>query len=189
MGFALAEEFAEKGAEVTLVTGPTNLNPENENIARQDVMSANDMLEACQKYFPESDILVMAAAVADFKPSASHQQKIKKGHSGMELKLDPTPDILYTLSKQKKKDQILAGFALETENGLNYAKEKLEKKSLDLIILNSLQDKGAGFGTETNKITIIDKFGKATNYTMKDKREVAVDIVDYICAMISSSKR
>ena len=131
----------------------------------------------------------MAAAVGDFKPAKINKQKIKKDQAELKLDLVPNPDILATLSQEKKKDQIIVGFALETENEIDHASNKLKKKKIDLIILNSLSDNGAGFGTGTNKITILDKSGKVKEYGLKSKEEVAADIVDFINTMIEVSQR
>jgi phosphopantothenoylcysteine decarboxylase / phosphopantothenate---cysteine ligase len=189
MGFCIAEELDGRGAEVTLVTGPTNLNLKSASITRKNVVSAEEMLEACAGPFKDADILVMAAAVADFKPGMVAGEKIKKSGQGLTLQLVPTTDILATLSKKKKKSQVIVGFALETHAELDHARKKLADKNLDLIVLNSLKDSGAGFGTTTNKVTMIDRSGKATEFPLKSKEEVAVDIADSISAIIRPSRR
>lgn len=189
MGFALAEEFAGRGAQVTLVTGPTGLTVDTPGITRKDVISASEMLQECQKHFAGCDVLVMAAAVADYRPEKRQDRKIKKEKSAFTLSLVPTEDILATLAEKKKKGQILVGFALETDQELNHAREKLSRKNLDLIILNSLKDKGAGFRALTNKVTILDRSGKLTEYPLKSKQEVASDIADHIGTIIRPHKR
>lgn len=189
MGFAVAEELAGRGAVVSLVTGPTSLDLRSPSISRTDVTSAAEMLEACDKIFPSVDILVMAAAVADFRPEETSPGKIKKSGKPWSLQLVPTTDILAHLSEKKKKGQVIVGFALETEKGLDHARAKLSRKKLDLIVLNSLQDKGAGFGTPTNKITMVDSRGEATGFPLKSKEEVAADIADRISAIIRPPRR
>ncbi len=180
MGFAIAEEFARHGADVTLISGPTDLNNINPNIKRIDVTSADEMYEKTVKAFAKSDIAVMSAAVADYTPEKVSITKIKKSGNELHLKLKKTKDILAELGKQKNKKQILVGFALETNNEVANAKQKLQKKNLDFIVLNSLRSKGAGFGFDTNKITIIDKAGVQTDYKLKSKTEVAHDIVQKV---------
>jgi phosphopantothenoylcysteine decarboxylase/phosphopantothenate--cysteine ligase len=185
MGFALAEEFARNGAEVTLVTGPTSQMIQNNSIHRIDVLSSDEMYDASVKYFGGSDITVMSAAVADYKPEHASDKKIKKSEPVMEMKLVKTKDILAELGNRKMKNQLLVGFALETDHEFEHAKEKLTKKNLDLIVLNSLNDKGAGFQFDTNKISIIDKGYKRTDYSLKSKTEVAKDIVSAIISQLN----
>ena len=180
MGFALAEEFAQHGADVTLIAGPTDLKLNNSQIKRIDVTSADDMFEKTVKLFSKTDIAVMSAAVADYTPEKVSITKIKKSGDELHLKLKKTKDILAELGKHKTKKQLLVGFALETDNEVANAKQKLERKNLDFIVLNSLRTKGAGFGHDTNKITIIDRAGKQTDFKLKSKTEVAHDIVQKI---------
>lgn len=180
MGFAIAEKFAEQGAEVTLICGPNSLKTENKNIQRIDIISAEELYKASLKVFKNVDIAVLSAAVADYKPAKAASQKIKKNDAGKIIDLIPTQDTLEALGKLKTKKQLLIGFALETENETANAKLKIKKKNLDLIILNSLNDKGAGFKTDTNKITIIDKNNKITKFELKSKEEVAKDILKMI---------
>jgi phosphopantothenoylcysteine decarboxylase / phosphopantothenate---cysteine ligase len=176
MGFALAEQAAQLGAEVHLVTGPTNLQVESNNITRTDVISAKEMYNACIKKFTNCDIAIMAAAVSDYTPKESAKHKIKKeSSSSMELEMKETSDILKELGKRKKK-QLLVGFALETNDEIKNAKKKLAAKNLDFIVLNSLNDKGAGFQKDTNKISIIDRKNKISKYKTKSKIDVASDI-------------
>ncbi|TCC86900.1 bifunctional phosphopantothenoylcysteine decarboxylase/phosphopantothenate--cysteine ligase CoaBC [Pedobacter frigiditerrae] len=184
MGFALANEMVALGAEVTLITGPT-AEKTNTDLKRLDVISANDMLMACTSYFEQSDIIIMSAAVADYAPIHVANQKIKKKDAGFSINLKKTTDILATLGQQKKEKQFLIGFALETENEEFYAQEKLAKKNLDLIVLNSLNDKGAGFKTETNKITIFNKALDKVSFETKSKVEVAKDICNEILKLIN----
>lgn len=183
MGFAIADVFAALGAEVTLITGPT-AEKTSSNLKRIDVVSAADMLAACEHAFPQTDIMVMSAAVADYTPVTAADQKIKKNSAAFSLELKKTTDILATLGQVKSATQILVGFALETEHEEAYAKAKLSKKNLDLIVLNSLNDKGAGFKVNTNKITIFNKAGEKTVFETKSKTEVAKDICNEILKLV-----
>lgn len=180
MGFALAEELSSLGADVTLVSGPTSLSIKNKNINRIDVTSAEEMLQACLSKFDNTDIAILSAAVADYRPKEIAKQKIKKESQEFELELVKTPDILSTLGQQKKSGQILVGFALETNNELDNAIRKLEKKNLDFIVLNSLNDEGGAFKNNNNKITIIDRDKKQESFELKPKNEVAIDICNKI---------
>lgn len=180
MGFAIAEELAAKGADVTLVCGPNSLSLNNKNIRRIDITSAEELYNASVKAFKTADIAVLSAAVADYKPASVAKQKIKKTEGSKNIELTPTKDTLAELGKLKKGKQFLVGFALETNNELENAKAKLKKKNLDLIVLNSLNDKGAGFKNETNKITIIGRNNKSLKFELKSKTEVAKDIVNVI---------
>jgi phosphopantothenoylcysteine decarboxylase/phosphopantothenate--cysteine ligase len=175
MGFAIADEMARLGAEVTLITGPTT-EKSTRQINRIDVMTAAEMLEACKAAFPQSKISVMSAAVADYTPAHVSLQKIKKKDEEFSVSLKKTTDILLILGQLKTPAQILVGFALETNNEEENAVYKLKKKNLDLIVLNSLQDKGAGFKKDTNKITIFNRAEEKTTYELKSKAEVAKDI-------------
>jgi len=183
MGYAIAHEFANRGAEVTLISGPSSQKVSHHNIQRLGVQSAQQMFEACRNLFDQSDIAVMSAAVADFKPKNVPNVKIKKEDGLNRIELEPTVDILKTLGSLKKR-QILIGFALETSNELENAQKKLQSKNCDAIVLNSLQDAGAGFQHDTNKISIIDKSLNKTDYPLKSKAEVATDICDFILTMI-----
>lgn len=187
MGYALAEEFAQRGALVTLVSGPVNLQINHQNISVIHVVSANDMFQACMKAFSDNNIAIMSAAVADYTPQETFKQKVKK-HSDddWEIKLKKTKDILKNMGEVKKTDQFLVGFALETENELDNAFSKLRNKNLDLIVLNSLMDKGAGFGGATNKVTLIDKSEKVEKFELKSKAEVAVDIANKVRSLLPS---
>lgn len=180
MGFAIAEELAEQGATVTLVSGPTQQHTNHPGISVKKVVSADDMYTACKDLFPASDITVLAAAVADYRPVEKAEQKIKKKDENLSLALTKTTDIAASLGKLKHNGQVIVGFALETENEQANAQKKLESKNFDLIVLNSLNDKGAGFSHDTNKITIINRQNKSVSYELKSKREVARDIVEAI---------
>lgn len=175
MGFALAEEAVQLGAEVILIAGPSNEKINNSAIKRVDVVSAEEMYIATHQFFKTVDVAIFAAAVADYTPVTMATQKMKKKDISLNIELKPTKDILASAG-QIKQDQFLVGFALETNNELENAKDKLKRKNLDLIVLNSLQDKGAGFKTNTNKITLIDKNEKITTFELKSKVEVAQDI-------------
>ncbi|MDD4704077.1 MAG: bifunctional phosphopantothenoylcysteine decarboxylase/phosphopantothenate--cysteine ligase CoaBC [Bacteroidales bacterium] len=183
MGFCIAEELANRGAKVILITGRTHLEVKNNNITLVNVISSHEMFIQTTKHFPKSDVAILSAAVSDYRPEQQAKNKIKKTQANLTITLTPTEDILATLGKTKKKNQILVGFALETDNELENAKKKLTKKNLDFIVLNSLNDKGAGFGTSTNKITIIDKNNKIEHFKLKSKEEVAVDIVNKLISL------
>jgi phosphopantothenoylcysteine decarboxylase/phosphopantothenate--cysteine ligase len=184
MGFSIAEELAAQGAHVTLVSGPTQQELDNPNINKIDVVSAEEMHQASLEAFKKSDIAVLSAAVADYKPLQQATEKIKKQQKSMVLELTKTVDIADSLGKSKKNGQLIVGFALETSNEMANAKEKIAAKNFDLIVLNSLKDKGAGFGYDTNKISIIDKNGAVTAYELKNKKAVAKDIVEKIVSYI-----
>lgn len=181
MGYALASQAAERGAEVTLVSGPVNLTIDNPKVKVIKVESANEMLNACQQVFPQCDYGIMCAAVADYAPENKALKKIKREHDEVPIiRLVKNPDIAATLGEIKKKGQKLVGFALETDNEFDNATEKIRKKNLDFIVLNSLKDKGAGFQIDTNKITIITPDGISHQYPVKLKTEVACDIIDFL---------
>lgn len=183
MGYAIAHEFAKRGAEVILVSGPSSQKVTHSNIQRLGVQSAQQMFEACQNLFEQTDIAIMSAAVADFKPKNVSDLKIKKEDGYHQIELEPTVDILKTLGSQKQ-HQVLIGFALETNNEVLNAQKKLQSKNCDAIVLNSLQDAGAGFQHDTNKISIIDQSLQKTDFPLKSKAEVAIDICDFIQKMI-----
>ena len=178
MGVAIAEEFSKRGAIVNLVLGPDSVKPGDEKIRVTDVVSSDEMLRARMTFFPTADITVLAAAVADYKPAVVEDEKIKKTSDKRTLELVTTVDIAASLGKIKKPDQILIGFALETTNEVEHAKEKLAKKNLDMIVLNNPREKGAGFGHDTNKVTFIYPDNKPVQFELKSKKEVARDIVD-----------
>ena len=177
MGYALAEECASRGAKVTLVSGPVTLNISHPNIKKIDVESAQEMYESAKEAFMKADAGILCAAVADFTPEMVANHKIKREKDDLTLLLKPTQDIAASLGKIKQSNQVLVGFALETNDEQQNAKGKLERKNFDFIVLNSLNDKGAGFRVDTNKITIIDK-EEITPYPLKSKTEVASDIID-----------
>jgi phosphopantothenoylcysteine decarboxylase/phosphopantothenate--cysteine ligase len=180
MGFAIAEELANRGADVFLVSGPVNLKQNNSNIKRFDVVSALEMFDKCINLFHDVDFIILAAAVADYSPIVKNENKIKKQEETLTLELKKNPDIAFNLGKLKKENQKIIGFALETDNELSNAKEKLIKKNFDFIVLNSLNNKGAGFNTDTNKISIIKKDYSIINFDLKTKQEVAKDIVEML---------
>lgn len=184
MGYALAEICAERGAEVTLVSGPVNLKVTHPNIHRIDVESAEQMYEAAVSAYADADAGILCAAVADFTPETVAGQKIKREKDDLVLRLKPTHDIAAALGKQKQAHQKLVGFALETTDEVAHAQDKLNRKNFDFIVLNSLNDKGAGFRCDTNKITIIDRQA-TTPYPLKEKKEVACDIIDRLTTLFS----
>ncbi len=177
MGYAIAEELANQGAQVTLVSGPTNMKVKNNNIKLLKVESAQEMFDECIDLSSKYDIAVMSAAVADFTPVLKENNKIKRNKENYNIELQPTKDIAAKLGSTKTDQQILVGFALETFDEINNAKSKILKKNFDFIVLNSLNDHGAGFGHDTNKISIIDNQGKTDHFKLKSKQQVAKDIV------------
>lgn len=188
MGYAIAEEAASRGANVTLVSGPVGIKPVNKSIRLISVESAKEMLDSCTDVFNTSDCAIMCAAVADYAPAKSATAKIKREHDEIPvIELIKNPDIAATLGTKKRPGQLLVGFALETDNETSNAVEKLAKKNLDMIVLNSLRDAGAGFGTDTNKITIFTSSGTTYNFPLKKKTEVAADIIDTIVRIAHES--
>lgn len=183
MGYALAEECAERGAEVTLISGPVNLTTTHPRIHRINVESAADMYEAATRLYPTCDAGILCAAVADFTPAVVADHKIKREKDDLVLRLMPTHDIAAALGKNKNPQQILVGFALETNDEAAHAQDKLHRKNFDFIVLNSLNDKGAGFRCDTNKITIIDASGSVP-YPLKSKMEVAADIINKLTSLL-----
>ena len=183
MGIALAEECAERGAKVELICGPVSIKTSHPNIKRTNVESAAEMYQAATATFPNTDAAILCAAVADFTPTNVADNKIKREGNKLTLELMPTKDIAQALGQMKKQSQVMVGFALETFDEENHAKEKLQKKNLDFIVLNSLQDDGAGFQHNTNKVTLIDKDGQ-TRFPLKSKKEVAKDIVNKLVSII-----
>lgn len=180
MGIALADALAAKGAQVVLVLGPTHLKPQHARVHTVAVESAEDMYDAATTAFPESNIAVMAAAVADYKPSVTAADKIKKTGDTLELHLTKTHDILKTLGSQKRDDQVLVGFALETTNEQENALGKLRSKGADMIVLNSLRNEGAGFGHDTNQVTLLHRDGRQQELPLQSKADVAAAIVNAI---------
>jgi len=180
MGIALAVEAANNGALVSLVLGPTHLNCKHANITVYKVVTASQMHEQVNAHFPTTEIGIFAAAVADYKPDVVAKNKIKKSDSNLNISLEKTVDILAEMGNKKNDKQFIVGFALETDNEVENAKDKLKRKNLDMIVLNSLNNKGAGFQHNTNKITIIDKANNISDFELKDKSEVAKDVIDKI---------
>ncbi len=184
MGYALAEVCARRGADVTLVSGPVAITTVNPAIKVVRVEAAREMLGACEAVFPSVDIAIMCAAVADYAPAHTADTKIKREHQDVPvIELVKNPDIAATLGAKKRPGQLLVGFALETDNEFDNAVEKLNRKNLDMIVLNSMRDKGAGFGTDTNKVTIFTRDAAGREYPLKPKCEVAEDIVDAIVSL------
>lgn len=188
MGFAIAESLAAKGASVKLIAGPTHLNTKNCNIERIDVKSAEQMYNATVKEFEQADVAILSAAVADYTPKNVFSQKVKKADNVLNIELQPTKDILAQLGRMKTDKQTLVGFALETNDEENNAKQKLSKKNLDFIVLNSLNDKNACFGFDTNKVTIIDSNGKMIKTDLKSKSEIAEDVVSKLIDTIKEKE-
>ena len=189
MGYAIAEEFACRGAKVTLVSGPVNLFAKNPRITVRNVTTANEMYSTTLECYKEGkDITILCAAVADFTPVHSSDLKIKREKENYNLELEPTKDIAAEIGKIKRNGSLIVGFALETNNELSNAEKKLKTKGLDAIVLNSLKDSGAGFGVNTNKISIIARGGEITHYPLKSKEQVARDIADYIENLLLCSK-
>ena len=189
MGFAIAEAAAEAGANVILVCGPVSRETNNPNITRIDVESAQQMFEACTQHFSNCDAAIMAAAVADYRPATVAGQKIKKSDAAMTITLESTPDIASSLGKMKRAGQVLVGFALETENGIANAHEKLKHKNLDFIVLNSANEEGAGFSCDTNRVTIIKNDGQQIDYEKKDKHAVARDIIAQLLPLLNNQQQ
>ncbi len=184
MGFAIAGAFSFAGADVTVISGPTAQPTPNAGIKVVAVRSAQEMYEATEKHFGEADVVILSAAVADYTPAYPADRKIKKKESHFNIELTKTVDIAATLGRQKKEGQIMVGFALETDNELENALGKLKSKNLDLIVLNSLNDKGAGFAHDTNKITVIEANGAQHSFDLKSKTEVAQDILQLVAGKL-----
>ena len=185
MGYAIAEELAYQGADVILVSGPTNLTLKNNSITLINVQTADEMYQASISKFNDCDAAIMSAAVADYKPKDQFDKKVKRTSDNMNIVLEPNKDIAAELGKIKKQNQILVGFALETNDEFENAIKKINNKNLDFIVLNSLKDRGAGFGVDTNKISIIDSSGKKDDFEVKPKSEVAKDIVNELIKRLS----
>lgn len=184
MGFAIAEELAARGASVQLVTGPTSQQLHHPLVHITHVESAAEMYEACMQHFPDSQLTVMSAAVADYRPEHAAEQKIKKKEAALSIDLSPTVDILSTMGQQKAVGQTLVGFALETEQERDNALSKLTRKNLDHIVLNSLNDPGAGFGYDTNKVTVFSANGSVTEFDTQSKKEIARSLVSLVAGSI-----
>jgi len=185
MGFAIAEACADEGAEVVLISGPVSLEKKHKNINLIRVQTASQMHSECMKYFSSCDAAILSAAVADFSPVETLSKKVKRNKSDWSITFKPTKDIAAEMGSMKSEKQVLVGFALETDNEKENALGKLKRKNLDFIVLNSLNDAGAGFGTDTNKVSFIDKNNNIDKFELKSKREVAVDIVNKLTTLIS----
>ena len=180
MGYAIAEEFLQRGAEVLLISGPTKLKIAHPRLTKKEVVSANEMLSLVQEYWTSYQIGVFCAAVADYRPVVKATEKIKKKEEEITLTLVKNPDVLAWAGVHKQAEQFLVGFALETNDALQHAKNKIVRKNLDAIVVNSLENEGAGFGHDTNKIAILSKEGQITDFPLKLKQDLAYDIVNYI---------
>jgi phosphopantothenoylcysteine decarboxylase/phosphopantothenate--cysteine ligase len=178
MGYAIAETLAEKGAFVRLVSGPVSVTIDHPNIELIQIISALEMYDQSVRIFPDCDAAILSAAVADYSPVKQFNKKIKHKEDVLYIELKPTLDIAATLGQMKRTGQILVGFALESENEIRNAIKKMKKKNLDFIVLNSLRDPGAGFGTDTNRVTIIDRHNNIEEFELKPKKDVAVDIIN-----------
>jgi phosphopantothenoylcysteine decarboxylase/phosphopantothenate--cysteine ligase len=187
MGFAIAEAFAAEGARVHLVTGPVSLETRSKGVKVIRVTSAGEMFERCSELMDRMDIAVFNAAVSDYTPVSASGKKVKRGTGLWSIQLKPTRDIAAEMGKRKSAGQVLVGFALETDNEEEHARLKLEKKNLDLMVLNSMQDRGAGFGTDTNQVTMIDRMGNIDKYELKPKAQVADDLVQRVLKMIDDA--
>ena len=187
MGYAIAEAFAAEGAKVYLVSGPVSIETVVKEIDIMHVTSAVEMFSACEEFLDSVDVAVFNAAVSDFTPMKSFDKKVKRGNESWSIKLEPTRDIAGELGKRKSSNQLFVGFALETDQGVEHAQEKMQRKNMDLMVLNSLQDEGAGFGTDTNRVTMIDRAGKMERYELKPKTQVATDLVDRVINMIDDA--
>lgn len=188
MGTAIATAIAQQGAQVTFITGPAAVEPQHPSVKIVRVKTASEMLEQAKNEFDSCQVAILAAAVADFAPANTSTDKIKRGKENLDLQLEPTTDIAETLGKMKGQNQIIVGFALETHNEVENAIDKLTRKNLDIIVLNSLNDAGAGFGHNTNKITLIDRNGKQKSFELKPKSEVAQDIANAIIDLLQQAK-
>ncbi len=187
MGFAIAEAFAAEGATVSLVTGPVSQETHTAGIEVTRVTSAREMFEACSGLMEQMDVAVFNAAVSDYTPAETSGKKVKRGEEEWTIQLKPTRDIAAEMGKRKSEGQVLVGFALETDNELEHARSKLKKKNLDLMVLNSMQDEGAGFGTDTNRVTMIDRSGNSEKFELKPKNQVASDLVGRVIKMIDDA--
>lgn len=187
MGFAIAEAFASEGAKVYLVTGPVSQETSVAGVEVIRVTSAGEMFERCSDVMEQMDIAVFNAAVSDFTPVSISENKVKRGKDEWTIRLKPTKDIAAEMGRRKSDGQLLVGFALETDNELEHARLKLEKKNLDLVVLNSMQDRGAGFGTDTNRVTMIDRLGNIDKFELKPKIQVATDLVQRVIKMVEDA--
>jgi len=184
MGIALADAAASLGADVELVLGPVEIYPSNPAVKVTNIVSAAEMARECLEKFADADIAILAAAISDFTPENVPGNKIKRGDADLVIRLKPTKDVALELGRSKREKQLVVGFALETDNEIANATSKLKRKNLDLIVLNSLRDKGAGFGFDTNLITLIDSNNNIDKFELKSKEEAAIDILNKIISMI-----
>ena len=187
MGFAIAEAFAAEGAKVHLVTGPVSLETHEAGVKVIRVTSAEEMYEQCSKVMDRMDVAVFNAAVSDYTPVSASGKKVKRGAELWSVQLKATKDIAAEMGRRKSAGQVLVGFALETDNEMEHARSKLDKKNLDLVVLNSMQDRGAGFGTDTNRVTMIDRLGNIDKYELKPKAQVAGDLVQRVIKMLEDA--
>jgi phosphopantothenoylcysteine decarboxylase/phosphopantothenate--cysteine ligase len=187
MGKAIAEAFAAEGASVSLVIGPVSLETNVAGIEVTRITSANEMFEACSALMEQMDVAVFNAAVSDYTPAEPSDKKVKRGEGEWSIRLEPTRDIAAEMGRRKSKGQVLVGFALETDNEEENALLKLKKKNLDLVVLNSMKDSGAGFGTDTNRVTMIDRSGNLEKFELKPKKQVASDLVRRVIKMIDDA--
>ena len=187
MGYAIATAFAAEGAKVYLVSGPVGLGIQTSGVEIMQVTSAGEMYDACKGLIDHVDVAIFNAAVSDFTPVKPSSKKMKRGKEEWAIKMKPTKDIAAEMGKAKKKGQLFVGFALETDNELEHARSKLQRKNLDLIVLNSLQEEGAGFGTDTNRVTMIDRSGNMDSFELKPKNQVARDLVDRVIKMTGNA--
>ncbi len=185
MGVALADTIAEKGGDVILIKGPTDVYPSHSAVNTIGINTAQELHDKSMQYFSQADVAIAAAAVSDYTPTQKVGHKIKKNEANLKLALQKTPDILNEWGKQKQDGQLLVGFALETEDAIAHARDKLAAKNLDMIVLNSLGDQGAGFGHDTNKITILDKYNNILSFELKPKKDVAKDIIAQITKLLA----
>jgi len=187
MGFAIAEAFAAEGAKVHLVTGPVSLETHVAGVKVIRVTSAKEMFERCSEVMDRMDVAVFNAAVSDYTPVSASGKKVKRGEGDWTIQLKPTKDIAAEMGKRKSAGQVLVGFALETDNEMEHARAKLDRKNLDLVVLNSMRDSGAGFGTDTNRVTMIDRLGNIDKYELKPKAQVAGDLVQRVIKMLDDA--
>ena len=187
MGYAIATAFAAEGAKVYLVSGPVGLGIQTSGVEIMQVTSAGEMYNVCKGLIDHVDVAIFNAAVSDFTPVKPSSKKVKRGKEEWTIRMKPTKDIAAEMGKAKKKGQLFVGFALETDNDLEHARSKLQRKNLDLIVLNSLQEKGAGFGTDTNRVTMIDRSGNMDSFELKPKNQVAADLVDRVIKMTGNA--
>ena len=187
MGYAIATAFAAEGAKVYLVSGPVGLGIQTSGVEIMQVTSAGEMYNVCKGLIDHVDVAIFNAAVSDYTPVKPSSKKVKRGKEEWTIRMKPTKDIAAEMGKAKKKGQLFVGFALETDNELEHARSKLQRKNLDLIVLNSLQEKGAGFGTDTNRVTMIDRSGNMDSFELKPKNQVAADLVDRVIKMTGNA--